>query len=193
MRALLEKADGKDMLFGEVLGSFSRRSHAVVMVFVSFPLCFPVGIPVLTTSFGLTLALVGLFLALGRNLWIPRRLRDKVVPYERLAHIVERLLRVAERIERWLHPRLLPLATNGPIMRVHGVFVLIMGLTAAIPIPLLGNNLVAALPTLLLGLALLERDGVLVIVSYVSSIACVLYYGALVYLGRAGFQHLMGF
>jgi hypothetical protein len=37
----------------------------------------------------------------------------------------------------------------------------------------------------------LERDGALSIDSYLSSIHCLLYYGALIYLGHAGFERLI--
>ena len=193
MLAILEKADGNGIALGTIIATLSRRSHAVLIVFLSFPLCLPVGIPVLSTTLGLTLGLVGFLLAIGREIWIPKSIAAKVIPHKRLSYIIERLLRASERMERWFHPRMLFFATNGKMIRIHGLFVMLMGLTAAIPLPLPFNNLVAALPILLLGLSLLERDGVLVIVSYLASIPCFLYYGALLYLGHAGFQRLMGF
>jgi hypothetical protein len=193
MRAILEKADGNGIAMGTILATLSRCSHAVLIVFLSFPLCLPVGIPVLSTTLGLTLGLVGFLLAVGRKLWIPKSIASKVIPYKRLDYVIERLLRVSARMERWVHPRMLFCATNSKILRVHGVFILLMGLTASIPLPLPFNNLVAALPILLLGLSLLERDGVLVIVSYLASIPCIIYYGALIYLGHAGFERLIGF
>ncbi len=75
--------------------------------------------------------------------------------------------------------------------RIHGIFVMILGLVAAVPLPLPLNNLVAAFPVLLLGLSLLEKDGLAAIVSYLSAIPCLIYYGALLYLGYAGFEHLV--
>jgi hypothetical protein len=193
MKAILEKADGNGIALGSIIATLSRGSHAVLIVFLSFPLCLPVGIPVLSTTLGLTLGLVGFLLAIGREVWIPKSLASKVVPYRMLSNIIKRLLQASTRMERWFHPRMLVMATSDKMMRMHGLFVMLMGLTAAVPLPLPFNNLVAALPILLLGLSLLERDGLLVIVSYLSSILCIVYYGALVYLGHAGFERLMGF
>jgi len=76
-------------------------------------------------------------------------------------------------------------------MRVHGLFIMGMGFLAAIPLPLPFNNMVAAFPLLLLGLSLLQKDVLLVIVSYIAAIPCFFYYGALVYFGCAGFRHLI--
>jgi hypothetical protein len=193
MLAILEIADGNDIALGTILATLSRRSHAVLIVFLSFPLCIPMGIPVLSTTLGLVLGLVGFLLAIGRDVWIPKSIAAKVISYKRLSYIIERLLRVSKRLERWLHPRMLFFPTNGMMIRIHGIFVMLMGLTAAIPLPLPFNNLVAALPILLLGFSLLERDGALVLVSYLAFIPCFFYYGALIYLGHAGFQRLMGF
>jgi hypothetical protein len=192
MLAILEKAQGNDMTLGSILATFSRSSHAAMIVFLSFPLCLPVGIPVLTAVLGLILALIGFLLAIGREIWIPKSIEAKIVSYKSLSYVIERLLRVSKRMERWFHPRILFFVTNSKMMRIHGLFILLMGLTASFPIPLPLNNLVAAFPILLLGLSLLERDGLLAIVSYLASIPCFIYYGALIYLGYAGFERLLG-
>jgi hypothetical protein len=193
MLVILEKADGNGIALGSIIAMLSQCSHAVLIVFLSFPLCVPMGIPVLSTTLGLTLGLVGFLLAIGREIWIPKSIAAKVIPYKRLVYVVERLFRVSGRMERWFQPRMLFFAANGKMMRIHGLFIMLMGLTASVPIPLPFNNLVAAFPILLLGLSLLERDGVLVIVSYLASIPCFIYYGALVYFGHSGFARLMGF
>jgi hypothetical protein len=193
MLAILEKADGNGIALGSIIATLSRSSHAVLIVFLSFPLCLPVGIPVLTTTLGLTLGLVGFLMAIGREIWIPKSIAAKVIPYKRLSYFIERLLRASKRMERWFHPRMLFFAINGKMMRIHGLFIMLMGLTASVPLPLPFNNLVAALPILLLGLSLLEWDGFLAIVSYLASIPCFIYYGTLIYFSHAGFERLMGF
>jgi hypothetical protein len=193
MRTILEIANGNSISLGTIIASLSRRSHAALVVFLSFPLCVPLGIPVLSTTLGVALGLVGFLLATGREIWIPKSVAAKVISYRKLDHVVGRLLRASARIEHWFHPRMLFLATGSRMVRVHGVFIMLMGLTAAIPLPLPFNNLVAAFPILLLGFSLLERDGVLAIVSYLASIPCFVYYGALIYFGNAGLDRLMGF
>ena len=191
--ALLERANEKNIEFGTVVSALSGGSHAVLMVFLSFPLCIPVGIPVLSTSLGLALGLVGFLMATGRAIWIPKRIAAKVVPYDRLSHVIKRLLGVSSRIDRWFHPRMSFFVTHRAMIRVHGIFVLLLGLVSAIPLPLPFNNFVAAFPILLLGFSLLEKDGLLATVSYIATIPFFIYYGALLYLGNAGFRHLMGF
>jgi hypothetical protein len=190
--AILENAGGNDITLGTALTVLSRYSHAALFVFLSFPLCIPVGVPVFSTTLGVALGLVGLLLALGRDVRIPQSMAKKTIPYKSLASIIQRFLQIFKRIERWFHPRMPFFVTNDKMIRIHGIFVMLMGFTAAIPLPLPFNNLVAALPILLLGLSLLEKDGALVIASYLASIPCFIYYGALIYLGNAGYRHFLG-
>jgi hypothetical protein len=193
MLALLEEADGKNIEIGTVISTLSGGNHAVLIVFLSFPLCLPVSIPVISTTLGLALALVGLLLAIGREVWIPKFAAAKILPYDRLRHLIERLLRVSSRIDAWFHPRMSFFVSNKAIIRVHGSFVMLLGLVGAIPLPLPFNNFVAAFPVLLLGFSLLEEDGLLAILSYFTAIPFLIYYGALAYFGRAGFERLMSF
>lgn len=193
MMILLESASGKNIDFGTVISIVSGGSHAVLMVFLSFPLCIPVGIPVLSTSLGLALSLVGFLMAIGRDIWIPKGIAAKVVPYDRLSHVIRRFLGISSRIDRWFHPRMSFFVKNSSMMRLHGIAVMFLGLVSAIPLPLPFNNFVAAFPILLLGFSLLEKDGLLAIVAYISTIPFFVYYSALLYLGNAGFRHLMGF
>jgi len=193
MLALLNDANGKNIRLGTVISAVSGRGHAMLIIFLSFPLCLPMGIPVLSTTLGLALALVGLLGAIGREIRLPKSIAAKEIPYNRLSHVIERLLQVSAWIDRWFRPRIPFFVTNSTMIRIHGFFAMFLGVAAALPLPLPFSNMVAALPILLLGISLLEKDGLLAVVSYLAAIPFVIYYGALVYLGYAGFERLMGF
>ena len=95
---LLKQTGGRDIELGEIFRILSRHSHALLMVFLSFPLCLPVGIPVISTTLGLALGFIGLLLCIGGDLRVPRHLARKVVPNKRLVQITGKLLRVADRL-----------------------------------------------------------------------------------------------
>jgi hypothetical protein len=193
MLALLDKADGKSINLGTVVSAVSSRGHAMLIILLSFPLCLPVGIPILSSTLGLALGLVGLLGGIGCEIRVPKSIAAKEITYSRLSYVIERLLRISAWIDRWFRPRIPFLATNSAMIRIHGFFVMFLGVLAAVPLPLPFNNMVAALPILLLGISLLEKDGLLAVVSYLAAIPVLIYYGALVYLGYAGFERLMGF
>jgi hypothetical protein len=183
IRALLHKADGKPMALGAIIKSFPRRSHAMLLVFLSFPLCLPVGIPILTTLLGPAVAFVALFLLFGRTPWLPRRFRERPIPYARLESACNRLLRTLKRLERWLHPRIEVLSGNVHIVRIHALVILFLALVISIPLPILFANLVAALPIFLIALGLLERDGHFIIAGYIAVVPTAAFYVGLVLLG----------
>jgi len=191
IRELLQKADGKPMAFGTIIKSFPRRSHAMLLVFLSFPLCLPVGIPILTTLLGPAVAFVALFLLFGRTPWIPHRLREKMIPYARLESVSNRLLRTLKKLERWLHPRLEVLSGNTQFVRMHAVVILFLALVVSLPLPILFANLVAALPIFLIALGLLERDGHFIIAGYIAVLPTAAFYVGLVLLGREGVEEFM--
>lgn len=189
--ALLEKANGNPMTIGAILDMLAIRGHALLLVFFSFPLCLPVGIPILTTLLGPLLAFISFFLIFGRRPWLPKRLRNRSIPYESLERLVNRLMPLAMKVEKHLHYRLLFLTEEGPVIRLHAVYMCLLSLVVSIPLPILFLNLVAALPILLLSLGMLKRDGFFVILAYVAVIPCFIMYGGLVVAGVESVQHMM--
>ena len=191
LQDLIRHAGGNDIQLEEILKFLSERSQALLIVFMSFPLCLPVGIPVLSTTLGLTLGSIGALICVGGELRLPRYLAVRTVQHRKLVHVIEKIAKATHPLERFLHPRLIAFSENGYAMRIHGLFIMCMGFLAAIPLPLQFNNMVAAFPVMLLGLSLLQRDGLFVIVSYIATIPCCIYYGSLAYFGYAGFKHIL--
>ena len=190
--ALLHQANGRPMAVGTMMDHLALRGHAFLLLFFSLPLCLPVGIPVLTTILGPVLVFVSFFLLRGRRTWLPRRMREHEVPFERMESMIRRINPLVLRIERHLYPRLLALSEPGLPVRVHAAYILALSLVVSLPMPILFANLVAAVPILLLSLGLIKRDGLFIIAAYVAVIPCIALYGVLALLGFEGLQRLLG-
>jgi hypothetical protein len=188
--ALLRQAGGRPMTVGTMMDSLALRGDAFLLLFFSLPLCLPVGIPVLTTILGPVLVFVSFFLLLGRRTWLPKRVRDHEVPFERMESMIRRMTPLVLRIEKHLYPRLLALSEPGLAVRVHAAYILVLALVVSLPMPILFANLVAAVPILLLSLGLIKRDGLFIIAAYVAVIPCVALYASLALLGIQGMEHL---
>ncbi len=186
IRALLAKADGQAMAFGTILRSFPRRTHAMLLVFLSFPMCLPITIPL-----GPVVAFVAAFLFIGKPPWIPKRLRERRIPYARLESVCTRLLRTLGRLERLLHPRIEVLSGNTHVIRIHAATIFLLSLLVLIPLPVLFANMMAAIPIFLIALGLLERDGYFIVAGYASISLTVAFYGGLALLGKEGFEQIM--
>ncbi|MBX7254808.1 MAG: exopolysaccharide biosynthesis protein [Candidatus Hydrogenedentes bacterium] len=195
LQTLVEKTNGRELLLGDILDMFPQRGHALLIVLLSFPLTLPISIPFIAGPFGLVLAFVGLYLFLGRTPWLPRALREKPVSHRLIEHSATRLLGLFRLIEHLLRPRFPALSTGGVAVRCHAVYVSMLALLLALPVPLPVpfSNTVVAIPIFLCGLGLLEEDGVIVVLGYLAVIPCVVYYGAVVWLGQEGVTRLLAY
>jgi hypothetical protein len=144
---------------GELVSRLGKEGVGLLAVLVSLPFLQPLPLAGLGTPVGLMLAAVGVQIARGHDApALPRF----VARHEMKKEAVDRLLAWAERlivfIERFAHPRWIPVARSP---RAFGAAIVALGLLFAIPVFVpLGNPLTAA-ALALLGIAMLEDDGLL--------------------------------
>ena len=178
-RALLDalaKGDPNDVLqLGPLLQGLGPRAFGVLLLLAIPPAFFPgvaafIGSPVII--------LVGLQLLLGRrSVWLPGWLASRGPHRRLLIRFYERMSPWLARIERWIRPRWLGLVGNPFARMLTGLLLVLLGVLLALPIPF--TNVVLALLLLLLALALLEHDGVLMLLAWLAGSAAVLVFGVL--------------
>jgi hypothetical protein len=109
------------------------------------------------------LMIVSAQMVIGRTSpWFPARIDRRGVKKTELERLIAKIHGAEARIERVLKPRL-PTLTSPTATRLIGVICFLWALLAAIPIPLF--HMAPAAAILLFGLALIYRDGALVIVA----------------------------
>ena len=134
------------------------RSFAALLVFFSAINLLPLP-PGTTLILGLPLILVAAQMVIGKtSAWLPRFVLDKSLSPEQFRRLSGRLLPSLQRLERFVQPRYWPFYPSHD-ERVIGFLALLMGLVVTLPIPF--GNWFPALSTTLLGLALSERDGLI--------------------------------
>jgi hypothetical protein len=114
--------------------------------------------------------------------WFPARLDRRGVTRSELTRLVGKIEPIERRIDRIFKPRL-PRLTGSTATRVIGAVCLALALVAAIPVPLF--HIAPAAAILLFGLALIYRDGMLVIVAAVAAILSLVFDGLLIVSGAA--------
>jgi hypothetical protein len=108
---------------------------------------------------------------LGRDKpWFPRWIDRRGVRRNELGMVTGKIAWLERRAERLVKPRI-PRLTGSTAARVIGLVCLLLGLLAAVPIPVL--HIAPAAGVALFGLSLIYRDGVLVIVAAIASLAAV--------------------
>ena len=121
--------------------------------------------------FAIPLLIVSAQMVLGRTSpWFPAHIDRRGVTKQLLRRLIEKMEWLEFRVERIFKPRLASL-TGPAATRVIGAVCFLLALVAAIPIPLF--HIAPAAAIVLFGLALIYRDGALVVVAAAAAIASV--------------------
>lgn len=176
LTAVLAAQDGEKVAIGDLVNALRNRAFGILFLLFGIPNCIPMppGIPVIC---GVILALIGLQMALGRHdLWLPDIIARRTFSRAMLEKIVNRSRPYIRRFEGWSAPRYPHV--SGPVGRhIVGGTVVVLGLVLAfLPIPFFGN-IPPGIAVCILGLGLVERDGVIIMIGYVASVVALVALG----------------
>ncbi|MCR4267818.1 exopolysaccharide biosynthesis protein [Nitratireductor sp. ZSWI3] len=166
---------------GEIRQALGDRSFATLLIFFCSLnlLPFPPGS---TLILGPPIVLVAIQMVLGnRTVWLPRFLLRKSISGDKFRHMSEKLIPRLIWLERLIKPRYWPFA-RGHADRIIGTVALVLAVAVTLPIPL--GNWFPAFSCALVGLALSERDGILLCIGVVCGTLSLLVIAAVV--GAAG-------
>ncbi len=163
---------------GELVAAMQDRAFGVLMFVFAIPNVLPTP-PGVSSVLGAPLLLLSLQLALGKPTpWLPQFIARRSLPAAEFGAVVRRVVPWIARAERLLKPRLEVLA-RPPAERLIGVVCLLLAIVLFLPIPL--GNMLPALAIAIFSLAILERDGIAVLIGYVLSAVSVVVVAGVVY------------
>ena len=179
-RALLDafaEGDPGDLLtLRMLLAGLGRRAFGMLLFVSILPAFIPV--PVGGAISGPLVMLIGAqLLLLRRRPWLPRFVADHGFHRRALARFDRRISPWLARLEHLIRPRLPRLLDQRAAAAVTGILLLLLGLLLSLPIPLT-NYLFGGL-LLLYALALLERDGALMVVAWIGGAVAIVVFGFL--------------
>lgn len=168
-RALLDAlADGggpaEVVDLGQVFGGLGRRSFGMLLFIATLPAFIPVP-GVAGAASGLLVMLVGAQLLLARRTpWLPGAIARRGPKRRTLCRFRDRISPWLVRLETRIRPRNPELLDHPVATAWTGLLLLLLGLLLSLPIPF--TNYVFGLLLLLFALALLERDGRLMVLAW---------------------------
>jgi hypothetical protein len=167
-RALVDQlAEGdpaEEMSLGELLDRFSERSFGLFLLIVMLPTFIPIPVGMGGVS-GVLASLIGLqFLARLEHPWLPGFVARRGIHRYRLVGFRDRMSKVIGWIERATKPRMPGMFDNPAAHAFTGLLLVILGLMLALPLPL--TNYPFGVVLLAFAFALIERDGVLMLVAW---------------------------
>lgn len=183
---LVESFPADKVAVGELVDRLDSRAHGVLLLVLALPMCVP-NVPGISTIFGVLMMAPAIQLVFGsRRLWLPRRVREWSVDCEALRRTLRVAIPPLTRVEYLIRPRWARL-TRFPVTILVGLQTLLMAFILILPIPF--ANWPPGMTVAMTALALLQRDGVLMLLTIPAAIASV----ASVYLGtRVGLAVING-
>jgi len=159
--AALASQPGERLTVRDIMAVLQDRAFALLIVLLGLPNCLPMPPPIPLVC-GLLLALVAIQIASGRQApWLPSQLLNRSVARTDVERAVGRAMPAFRRLERFSKPRMTFLDT--PLaMRLMGCIILIMAIGLLFAPPFVGQ-IPLGLAVCLVGLGLVERDGLVVL------------------------------
>lgn len=162
---------------GAFLDRLDARAPGLLLLILALPMCVP-NIPGISTVFGILLIAPSVQMMFGRSsFWLPQRVRAWTFSGRTLAAALRFSVPFLRWVERFTRPRL-SWIMRWPFTGLVGLQTFIMALVLILP--MWGANLIPGIAVTITGLAILQRDGLLMMFSVpvaAASIAWV-YFGA---------------
>jgi len=171
----------------KIISEIGTAPFGTTLMFFAIPEVIPIPIPGVSALVVLPTGYVSYQMATGRRqIKLPKFLLNRVVPRKALAAAIHAVLPALKKAEKVSKPRW-KWASTPAAQRLLGLFIFILALAIAFPLP--GFNMPQAIAIFIIGLGLVEKDGLLICAGVVLGIASLLLLGTVV----LGLSSLLGF
>jgi hypothetical protein len=164
--ALAQDVKGRTAItVGEVLDGFGRANLGLTILLLALPAMIPLPGPI-AVFLGSCLGIVAVQVMFGvRRVWLPSWLRKRYVRPSIVAAMADRTVPWLRRAEALLKPRRMRHLTSPGAQAALGLPMLLLSIALALPLPL--GNFLPVIALSLIALAILQRDGLAVVVALV--------------------------
>lgn len=192
MQATMDTLPAEGVTLVAIRDLIGREGMMLVTAFLTIIFLVPVSIPGVSTVFGGAILLLSISRISNRQLWLPKRLKNQVVPTEKLRAGMARGMKWFRRLERISRPRRLKGLTGGGAMGVVNNLGLILGAVLLMaPFGLIPfSNTLPAVAILFFAIGFLQRDGVCVMLGHLMNVASIVYFGVLIGGGAVAIKEL---
>ncbi|MGY1409783.1 MULTISPECIES: exopolysaccharide biosynthesis protein [unclassified Luteimonas] len=182
IEGMIERMPPDHVSLGELLDLFGDEGLLLLTILLTLVFLIPVSIPGVSTVFGAAILLVGVSRLLGRQLWVPARVRDRRLPSDRLRPGLVGGLRWVARLERLSRPHRLSALVDGRVQDIVNNLVFIAAaLLLMVPFSFVPfSNTIPALALLAYAIGFIQRDGGAVLLGHLANIGTVVYFSVLI-------------
>jgi len=188
LRSIEERAASGPVTLGELLTACGPQGHGFLAIFLVLPFLQPIPLPGLSSAIGVLLAILGVFVALRRPPWLPKRLAAVAVQPEAILKISARLEKLLGGLEHVVKPRAQWLFARRWFRVTNGIVWIAHALVFSLPLPIPFSNAFPAVVILLMALGILEEDFGVIALAYLGAVANLLFFAGLVAIPTLGWK-----
>ena len=192
LRDLLRVSAGRAMTLGELEEILQGRGFGMFLLLLALPFTFPIAIPGLSVPFGIVILIVGLRIALGRKPSLPGFILRRPIKYAMLEKIILLGLKLSVKMEKIVKPRMHFLQRWPGMMNLIGLGIASGGLLLLLPLPIPFSNTIPAWAVVFLTAGMMQRDGLLVLLGHLMTLASWAFIALCWLLGAKGVEKLFG-
>ena len=187
LRTALDTHPGDQIALGEFLDPLGERAFGFLLLALALPNFIPVPTGI-GGVMGVLVVLVGLQMLCGfEHPWLPNALRRRALARTSVEHFIDRITPVLRWLERLCRPRFESLPRR-PGHRISGLLLVLTGIGLALPIPF--TNYPFGLLLIVFAVALIERDGLVLLIAWIASAAVAITLVALSHVAMDTIRHL---
>lgn len=179
IRTLLAMFDHGDpeerLLLGKILQDLQQSAFGVFLFVAILPAFIPIPGVGGALSGPLILLIGGQMLFGLRRPWLPKFIANRGPKRGTMHRFLARIDRPLRRLDKLLKPRMPAFLVPLPANALTGLLLVLVAVLLSLPIPF--TNYLFGFQLLLFALALLERDGVLMVLNWIGALAAVLFFG----------------
>ncbi len=176
---LEHKATPDGLYVEDIIATFGARSHGLLILFFTVPFLQPVPLMGLSTPMGFIMAVLGLLLAFGKKPWLPRRLMRKHLKANLILSGCNVLVKILNKSEKYVKPRYNFLTSTIGVRVLNGSLIAVFSLLLALPLPIPFSNAVPAWFLVCNAIGWLEKDGLVLLISYLLAIGGIIFFAGL--------------
>ncbi len=182
LRSLVRSLPRTGITLSELIHQVGSDGLLILTALLTLVFLIPVSIPGVSTVFGAAILLIGVSRLFGRDLWIPSRMKHKIIGTKKLRPILRKALPWLQKIERLSRPnRIQWLVAKGPIERLNNASLILGAILLMMPFGMIPfSNTFPAVALLFFAIGLLQRDGVCVLLGHISNVVTIVYFGILI-------------
>ena len=180
LQRVLDDRGESPISIGELREALGDRGFGLSMLLLSLPSALPVPAPGYSTPFGIALVGLAIQMVMGRPTpWLPPSIEKRRLSPAFAKKMLGAAIAFLRRIEHLVKPRGAWVQTRWGLL-FPGALVILMGSLMILPIP--GTNTAPAITIFLIGVGMLEEDGLLIGGATLLATAAAALYGGAVYL-----------